>query len=586
MKIYRQNHNIVEDEIIRHKDIPLSFLSNNEVKKNIQIDINEEVVKEETEGIPVMPYQEFESYNQYLFDSNKNIVDVAGSMQRIEDTYYYIPENSIEYSPLRFNIKAIIKKNIVYRPDTDYYIKAACIDTDDSLVSNLISVFGDAPVRGVCPNNIFVNNQDIAQESLINSNLYDNDFIFIDSDDGIEPQENLYDNLLKDNVNIWLNVDNIENIITDSTKPDIVFLNTILYSNKNYSNNKYKKKIDTSIEITLFPREEYEYINLFSLECPILLLKKENHGYVIISHKSLINDIGDNAKIFYEVLTHVFFNTYKNIKKSNMWISDNIVDRITGNALDHNLRHNKISRSNIIKELKKKEIEEHLSTATNNNEYLITKIETSNANIEYMGVGLEEDTLMFKKEGLPLDPFKDKEMVSVYTVRHTIINHKKNELNIIEQPIRINKIQNIFGDYLEIMPIKSTYLKMNTIRSQTIEIPREKTRLILSYKEGVFNLTENFEENIHGLKIADIEMKYDIEIKNYDIRALGGGAVEGTQDEEYNLIDIGHIKGRPYRVGGCTVITLEKHLEQYKDQIEKEVKKHTVGGDLPIIIFK
>ena len=585
MKIYRQNHNIIEDRTIRHKDIPLSFLSNNEVKKNIKIEINEEVMKEETDGIPVMPYQDFESYNQYLFDANKNIVDVAGSMQRIGDTYYYIPENSIEYSPLRFNIKAIIKKNLTYETNRDYYIKAACIDNDNGLVNNLISVFGDAPARGICPNNIFVNNQDVAAESLINSNLYDNDFVFIDSNDGIEPQENLYENLLKENVNIWLSVNNIENIIEVSSKSSIDLRNPILYPNRKSYHNKYQKKIDASKEITFFPKDEYTTELLFSGEQPILLLKKENCGYVIISHKDLMKEIGENAKIFYEVLIHVFFNTYKNIKKSNMWISDNKIDRITGNASNHNLEHNKVSRKNIIKELKKKEIEENLNEVIKDGEYLIKKVETSSEYVKYLRISLD-DTLMFEKDGPTLDPVKEKEMISVYTVRHTIINHKKNELNIIEQPIRINKIQNVFGDYLEIMPIKSTYLKMNIIRSQTIEIPRGKTDLVLSYKEGVFNLTENFEEETHGVKIANVRVEYDIEIKNYDIRVLGGGAIEGTQDEEYNLIDIGHAKGRPYRAGGCTVITLEKNLEQYKDQIEKEVKKHTVGGDLPIIIFK
>lgn len=77
----------------------------------------------------------------------------------------------------------------------------------------------------------------------------------------------------------------------------------------------------------------------------------------------------------------------------------------------------------------------------------------------------------------------------------------------------------------------------------------------------------------------------DDSINTYDIRQLGGGLPEDEEDN-YNLFDIGHINGRPYRSAGTIVITMPKKYEMYKDIINNIVNKYIVAEDYPVIYFE
>lgn len=74
-------------------------------------------------------------------------------------------------------------------------------------------------------------------------------------------------------------------------------------------------------------------------------------------------------------------------------------------------------------------------------------------------------------------------------------------------------------------------------------------------------------------------------ITMYDIRQLGGGLPEGEPDN-YNLFDIGHINGRPYRQAGTLIITLPSRYKEYEDRIMNVVKKYMVAEDYPVIFFE
>ena len=71
----------------------------------------------------------------------------------------------------------------------------------------------------------------------------------------------------------------------------------------------------------------------------------------------------------------------------------------------------------------------------------------------------------------------------------------------------------------------------------------------------------------------------------YDIRQLGGGLPENEPDN-YNLFDIGHINGRPYRQAGTLVITLPSKYKEYEERIMNVVKKYMVAEDYPVIFFE
>ena len=134
--------------------------------------------------------------------------------------------------------------------------------------------------------------------------------------------------------------------------------------------------------------------------------------------------------------------------------------------------------------------------------------------------------------------------------------------------------------YTSITPIYSK-------EEQVLRVPEEHSEYVLSCKDSIFKLIpEKFYNPLtDGLKIATVRVIQNRVVKNYDMRILGGGLPEG-EEPNFNLLDIGHIDGRPYRVGSAMIITLPKRLEPYKDIITKTVNRHVTSGDYPIILFE
>ena len=71
----------------------------------------------------------------------------------------------------------------------------------------------------------------------------------------------------------------------------------------------------------------------------------------------------------------------------------------------------------------------------------------------------------------------------------------------------------------------------------------------------------------------------------YDMRQRGGGLPEDFEDAN-DLLDIGYIKGSPYRKSGAIIFTFPERLKSNKEEIEKIVRKHMVAEKYPIIIFE
>ena len=93
-------------------------------------------------------------------------------------------------------------------------------------------------------------------------------------------------------------------------------------------------------------------------------------------------------------------------------------------------------------------------------------------------------------------------------------------------------------------------------------------------------------ENVNLVKIAKIDINQSMD-QTYltDIRQLGGGLREDARDD-YNLLDIGHINGRPYRKGNTLVITMPTIYKEYEDRIIEAVNKYKVGEDYVVVFFE
>ena len=166
-----------------------------------------------------------------------------------------------------------------------------------------------------------------------------------------------------------------------------------------------------------------------------------------------------------------------------------------------------------------------------------------------------------------------------------------------------NKIfTSINEDSLEIkvLAFKSTTLGLNTEKPFEAIIPfiktevnkieriREANYLFYINKENQsmdFVFSEDFNNEL-GIPLFDIKVYQTSDSVNVtDMRQLGGGLKEDRVDN-YNLLDIGHINGRPYRKAGTIVFTLPKKLEQYNNLIEKAIHKYIGASEVPIIFYE
>ena len=100
-----------------------------------------------------------------------------------------------------------------------------------------------------------------------------------------------------------------------------------------------------------------------------------------------------------------------------------------------------------------------------------------------------------------------------------------------------------------------------------------------------FVFSEDFKDEL-GIPLFEIRVYQTSDAVNVtDMRQLGGGLKEDRADN-YNLLDIGHINGRPYRKTGTIVFTLPKELEQYNSLIEKAINKYIGASEVPIIFYE
>jgi hypothetical protein len=109
------------------------------------------------------------------------------------------------------------------------------------------------------------------------------------------------------------------------------------------------------------------------------------------------------------------------------------------------------------------------------------------------------------------------------------------------------------------------------------------------YTSGVspFSIVEASEYNMasDGWILSEVRIRREYSVNVVDARVPGGGLPSGEPDD-YDLIDIGNMYGRPYRIGSSLIIKLPKRLEPYKEIIEDAVMQHIQAGDYPVLLFK
>ena len=590
MKIYPSNHVITAKENTTPRDIPLAYLENSEVDESLRIDYNPNFIKP-TVTKPVNIYQKFNDPNTLFFNKNGKRTDVI--LKRVGQEYMYSPDVT-EFTPSSFTWKAILNRNGRYDASVQYNMRIGMVEgsiISSSFANDLISIFSDAAKRNLCPANIHVNNNSEDPNSLINLSYKNCDILFVGSSDGtgsikINDNDTVGINDLLDlNCNIWMAVDSFSPMlqklkgekddmgdeVTESVK--CAFKNPLLYSQSAYTIDKYPYYFDTTSVHLAYPLETFEYINLFVGTCPILLLKKKNAGFVIISEKSFFSDITSNVKLIYEILTYVYLNSYCHTVERTSWITDEPIEYYLNLNNKYEQNHPTINLSDSLRQ----------DDISLKQELTLSTVITSD-NVSYLGV--DNKSNMFFAKNTASDPVIPKDTSTILSENNTVLLCNSSPvITTIEEKINITYQKTATGYTLIVHPYKNSRYKLNTDYTEfTLSDDVKDYVLYIDTNVTCLKLAPKAIYQSNGIKIADISIVKKSTITVYDLRQLGGG--EASNVTNYEMIDEGNILGRPYRRGSVLVVKLPKRYESYKQLIQAELDKNINSGSLPILVFE
>ena len=141
---------------------------------------------------------------------------------------------------------------------------------------------------------------------------------------------------------------------------------------------------------------------------------------------------------------------------------------------------------------------------------------------------------------------------------------------------------NITKDIRLIIPfIETTVRGVERVKNESYTVLMD-----LKSKTLDFCYESEYQESEDKVYIAIVTIE-EVKSDQYltDMRLKGGGLPEDMPDN-FNLLDIGHIYGRPYRQANTLVITLPKKYEPYKKEILNIVEKYKVAEDYTILFFE
>lgn len=199
-----------------------------------------------------------------------------------------------------------------------------------------------------------------------------------------------------------------------------------------------------------------------------------------------------------------------------------------------------------------------------------------------------------------LEPEKPTGWISIYDGSNVIY---LKELHYTIESDLSSKVFTITNEYdldVRILAFKSTSLGVNLqvpvdkvipfIKTEVNKIERIREAQYAFYinldnQKIDFIFDEDYTKDL-GIKLFTIIVRQTPDaVKVTDMRQLGGGLVEDEEDN-FNLMDIGHINGRPYRKAGTLVFTLPTKYKQYEDTILKAINKYISASDIPVILFE
>ena len=632
MKIYPSKHRIkqvAESNIDTDISIPLAYLNRENVEYKIDRIIAEDFSTTKKQAL--IPNQELENQDVLIFDEYGTQLDSSLIINRVNDKYYYYPNNMVEFDPLQFTYEVVAKKRLHYSINNKINMNIFCMDDPDKLsfLNRLSKILVAPSEKNYLPNNISINNNKTDNKALLHIDE-NTDFVFIESMDGInynftidegydEEEIDLgqteipIDTFLNNHQNIWMVVDEHYQypITRGGMTIPISLKSPKITSEKTLNIRDYYNITDPAFK-------HIKIHNLFANDiCPILIVEHINRGFVIYSGPEIFEEDNiDHCKSFiYEALMYVFCNSYKKSRTIEEYITYNIPDYevINGQLC---VKTGFVSSSNLsdILKLNSNSFDVCSVNIVDNNPSLAVPDADLVSTVDDIECkGISNNRLVFSLSNknaatsIYQEPHKPAGWKSIYynkkmyyveqiaylmetdigkdqtQVNKLFLIEKDFDLQVILYPFKSSKHGlNITKDLRLAIPfIKTTVNGIERIKNESYVIYIDLNKNILGYL-----YKEDFEPTESHIELATINIT-EINSDQYltDMRLKGGGLPEDMPDN-FNLLDIGHIYGRPYRQSNTLVITLPKKYEQYKDEILEVINKYKVAEDYPVLFFE
>ena len=613
MKIYPSKHKIKSipaSKIDTDLNIPLAYVNVDYTKYSIDKIVDPKFSKS-VKGI-IYPEQEFETKDFLMFNEFEEVVNKNNLLMSSNNAYKFYPANAVKFSPKHFLWNATIKKNLEYNISTTYNINIGC-KYDETLNRNLTTAFMNPSDRDMFVySNIKINSNDDMYNTFDTMTDENADFMFIKTHnckhydvEGLE-EIDMYSYLQK-HTNIWFGCEDAKSInetfnMMVSTTPTLFTIKEPIISKHSDIQSSYYfdlNSIATPAGITVH--------NIFdTFLVPVLILEYENLGFVIISSYSILDDPVQYENFMYEVMMYVYCHTYEATGDVEDWITYKLPDYEVSNGI-YAVKSNftaKKSISSILDipgsySLSKIDIKDSDAIRL-----LDTGEDLQNTTGAIQCIGLNSGKPIFTTDGLMAgytEPDKPLGWKSIYC--NGYIYYIDKLYYLIEQDIT-NKIMLIEKDtdlIVKLYGFKSSSLNINkqadtNLKISFIKTDGELTQRVRDAEYTVYYIgesgkvsycfAEDYEEVEGNYKLFNILVQQtDDAVDIYDMRQLGGGLAEDAADN-FELLDIGHINGRPYRIAGALVLTMPTKYKPYEAQIQKVLDKYKTAEDYIAIIFK
>ena len=613
MKIYPGKHKIKSiptSKIDNTLNIPLAYVDIDYTKYDISKVIDP--LFSTNKKTILYPEQTFDDDNFLLFNEFEEVVNKNNLLYLTDNKYKYYPSNMIKFSPKWFLWKATVKKNMQYSISNTYNIKIGC-KNNEVLNSNLITAFMNPSERNMLVyQNIKINSDDTKYDVFTSMSDSKADFMFIKTHnckhyDINNTMEIDIQNFLSSHTNLWLGCEDAValnqtyKMLAATTPHTFTISNPIVSHNAEVTCQYYfdLSTISTPVGVKIH--------NIFQSEVvPALILEYDNKGFIIITSYSILDDPITYEGFMYELMMYVYCHTYASTEYMEDWITYDIPSYEVVNGI-YSTKSNFISKHNITSllsiggsyELVKMDIRD-----SDRVRVLDSGSDLENTTGNILHIGTNNGRPLFIIDGALsgyTEPKKPVGWKSLYC--NGMIYYMEKLYYLIEQDIT-NKIMMAESDtslIVKVYGFKSSSLNINKQTDSTLEIPFIKTdgELAQRIREAEYTVSystttskvsccfaEDYMEQEGVYKLFNIIVQQtDDAVTIYDMRQLGGGLSEEEPDN-FELVDIGHINGRPYRVAGALVLTMPTKYKEYEPYIQKAIEKYKTAEDYVAVFFE